>query len=460
MLWAPWPSSFCSNAHGKHCWPWGGGRLLGAADLGSMKLPAPFFHFWPGSRLCIIISSYTLACSHTIFAAAVSPAAVPPHPVTQSALYLAERKPPPTHSDFPREAEGCCGAEPPQLCRENRRRGARGCARCEALPGPVRRAGGRRGALLVAAGTGRGLAAAAAAVVQDLQVQQLLRVGEGRVVQGAGRRQPGARPVLGRDVVQPAEAPVAAGRGRAVTAAPGPAVPPHHPGDRTAGAERAFPPKRHEQQAGQLPGPQPCSLAPNTIWPQRRWPREQSPRCVAKHPWEGQQGQHSRRPASALPNELLWRCWGQACCPPPTAPHLFGGPSPHHVLCSAFAASAASRSLRQKPAVSAQPHPSPCSQSQPNHPLTLGGLRCPQARGWSCCPAPPQQPRGASAPQQESQSPLAPRGPHLLRVWSALASSSSALNRRMTIPATTAPSRTMLNRTPTAMPSRLCCVTR
>lgn len=102
----------------------------------------------------------------------------------------------------------------------------------------MRGAGGGRGALLGAAASGRGLAAAAAAVVQDLQVQQLLRVGEGRVVQGAGRRQPGARPVLGRDVVQPAEAPVAAGRGRAVTAAPGPAVPPQLHADPTAGTER------------------------------------------------------------------------------------------------------------------------------------------------------------------------------------------------------------------------------
>lgn len=69
----------------------------------------------------------------------------------------------------------------------------------------------------------------------------------------------------------------------------------------------------------------------------------------------------------------------------------------------------------------------------------------------------------AHSPHHHSAPPiptLSPHGPHLLRVWSALASSSSALKRRMTSPAMTAPSRTMLNRTPRAMPSRLCCVTR
>lgn len=89
------------------------------------------------------------------------------------------------------------------------------------LPGPARRAGGGHGALLGAVGDARILPAATAAVVQDLQVEQLLRVAEGWVVQRAGRGQPGARPVLGRDVIQPAEPPVAAGQGQAAAAAPG-----------------------------------------------------------------------------------------------------------------------------------------------------------------------------------------------------------------------------------------------
>lgn len=53
-----------------------------------------------------------------------------------------------------------------------------------------------------------------------------------------------------------------------------------------------------------------------------------------------------------------------------------------------------------------------------------------------------------------------PQGSHLLRVWSALASSSSALKRRTAMAARTAPRRTMLSRNPAAMPSRLCCVSR
>lgn len=61
-------------------------------------------------------------------------------------------------------------------------------------------------------GSGRVPPAAAAAAVQHLQLQQLLRVAEGRVVQRAGRGQPRAGPVLGRDIVQAAETAVAGGR--------------------------------------------------------------------------------------------------------------------------------------------------------------------------------------------------------------------------------------------------------
>lgn len=74
MPWAPWPSSLLQC---KHCWPWGGGYWVQlTSETGSFQLPFSI----SGSRLCIIISSYTNACSHTLFAAAVSPSAAPPHP--------------------------------------------------------------------------------------------------------------------------------------------------------------------------------------------------------------------------------------------------------------------------------------------------------------------------------------------------------------------------------------------
>lgn len=53
--------------------------------------------------------------------------------------------------------------------------------------------------------------AAAAAVVREVQVQELLRAAEGGVVQGAARARPRARPVRSRGLVRAAEAAVAAG---------------------------------------------------------------------------------------------------------------------------------------------------------------------------------------------------------------------------------------------------------
>lgn len=147
------------------------------------------------------------------------------------------------------------------------------------LPGPARRAGGRHRAPLGAAGDARVLPAAAAAVVQDLQVEQLLRVAEGRVVQRAGRGQPGAGPVLGRDVVQPAEPPVAAGTrqggcGSARHPEEGARAHPHAtPATALASADGRFPPKFHSSGAGPSPAPWVGAepLTPNNnIWPQPR----------------------------------------------------------------------------------------------------------------------------------------------------------------------------------------------
>lgn len=73
--WTPWPSSLLQC---KHCWPWGGGYWVQlTSETGSFLLPFSI----SGSRLCIIISSYTQACSNTLFVAAASPSAAPPHPV-------------------------------------------------------------------------------------------------------------------------------------------------------------------------------------------------------------------------------------------------------------------------------------------------------------------------------------------------------------------------------------------
>lgn len=178
------------------------------------------------------------------------------------------------------------------------------------LPGPARRAGGRHRVLLGAAGDARVLPAAAAAVVQDLQVEQLLRVAEGRVVQRAGRGQPGAGPVLGRDVVQPAEPPVAAGtrRGGCGSArCPGwgaRAHPRATPVTALASADRRFPPKFHSTGAGPSPAPwvgaEPVTPN-NNIWPQPRgccggFLGNNPPRHVTKPCPGGRRGQDSAVP--------------------------------------------------------------------------------------------------------------------------------------------------------------------
>lgn len=86
-----------------------GGRLLGAADFRNRKLPAPFFHFW--EPIMYYYQLVHISLQPHAFCCSCEPCSSSTTPCTQSSLCLAERKPPPNRSYFPREAEGCCGAD-------------------------------------------------------------------------------------------------------------------------------------------------------------------------------------------------------------------------------------------------------------------------------------------------------------------------------------------------------------
>lgn len=299
------------------------------------------------------------------------------------------------------------------------------------LPGPARRAGGWQRGLLGAAGDARVLPAAAAAVVQDLQVEQLLRVAEGRVVQRAGRGQPGAGPVLGRDVVQPAEPPVAAGTrqggcGSARRPGWGPSAHPHAtPVTSLASADRRFPPKFHSTGAGPSPAPwvgaEPVTPN-NNIWPQPRgccggFLGNNPPRHVTKPCPGGRRGQDSAVPPPALPDELLWPGCARSPLPTrsPTGLSSAQATSPRpggRALCFPTGGtggvpgtvdlgahrhiSRVSPPRRVRKRHSPRPFGATAAPSSPAAPSTpFPPARC-SPRGHACTPTPPAQPGGTA----------------------------------------------------------------